>query len=110
MSEHVDRYFPAGTNPFGEVHICMAAAARRDLAALAASRARMERLLGEGLLGAQAAVEWSFALQALIEGNGPAADAHFDICESEAIRLGGSNAQRSIIGATRQGKTFPGST
>jgi len=69
VAAHVRRHFPNGTNPFGELHICMVAAVRRDSEGLAASRARLERLAGEGHLGASPAIEWSLALEALIEGN-----------------------------------------
>ena len=107
VSEHVSRHFSSGTNAFGELHICMVAAARRDTEALAASRARLERLAGEGSLGAIAASEWASALEALIKGDEAAADVHFAACEADAVRLGGSNAQRSIITATRRAMLVP---
>jgi hypothetical protein len=100
VAEHVARHFPNGSNPFGELHLCMAAAAGRDAAALRASRERLERMAREGHLGARAALTWSLALEALIEGDAAAADRHFTACEAESMRLGGSNAQRSVIAAT----------
>jgi hypothetical protein len=107
LGEHVARHFPNGTNPFGELHVCMMAAAAGDAAALRASRDRLERMAGDGHLGARAALDWSLGLDALIAGDGSAADLHFAACEANAIRLGGSNAQRSIIAATRQARFVP---
>ncbi|MEO6362584.1 MAG: hypothetical protein ABIO71_05115 [Caldimonas sp.] len=109
VSEHVRRHFPGGTNPFGELHICLLAAARRDAEGLAASRARLERIDGEGHLGARAVLEWALALEALIGGDAPAAEFHFAACEADAVRLGGSNAQRSIITATHRAMFVPAS-
>jgi hypothetical protein len=92
------------------LHVCLVAAARRDAAALRASRERLERMEREGHLGARAALEWSLALEALIVGDASAADLHFTACEADAIRLGGSNAQRSIIAATHGAMRVPEST
>jgi hypothetical protein len=108
--EHVSRHFANGTNPFGELHVCMVAAAHRDAAALRASRDRLERMEREGHLGARAALEWSLALEALMEGDASEATLHFAACEADAIRLGGSNAQRSIIAATHRAMRVPEST
>lgn len=107
VGEHVSRHFPNGTNPFGELHVCMMAAAARDAEGLRASRDRLARMAGDGHLGARAAFDWSLALDALIAGDASAADLHFAACEANAIRLGGSNAQRSIIAATRQAMFVP---
>jgi tetratricopeptide (TPR) repeat protein len=107
VSEHVRRHFPSGTNPFGELHICLVAAARRDAEGLAASHARLERLAAEGHLGALPALEWCLALEALIEGDESAAHFHFAACEADAVRLGGSNAQRSIVTATHRAMLVP---
>ena len=107
VAEHVARHFPNGSNPFGELHVCMVAAARRDAAALRASRDRLERMEREGHLGARAALAWALALEALIEGDADAASLHFGTCEAEAMRLGGSNAQRSVIAATHGAMRVP---
>ncbi|MEO6593522.1 MAG: hypothetical protein ABIP94_02075, partial [Planctomycetota bacterium] len=109
VSEHVCRHFSNGTNPFGEMHVCMVAAVQRDADGLAASRARLERLALDGSFGAAPAIEWSMALEALIKGDASAADLHFRACEAEAVRAGGSNAQRSIITATHQAMHVPAS-
>jgi hypothetical protein len=85
----------------------MVAAVRRDAEALTASRARLERLAAEGHLGAPAALQWSLALDALIQGDASAADVHFSACEADAVRFGGSNAQRSIITATHRAMRVP---
>ena len=107
VGEHVSRHFPNGSNPFGELHICMMAAAGRDAQGLRASRDRLARFAGDGHLGARAALEWSHALEAHLEGDAPAADLHFAACEANAIRMGGSNAQRNIIAATRGAMVVP---
>ena len=107
VGEHVSRHFPNGSNPFGELHLCMMAAAGRDAAGLRASRDRLARFAGDGHLGARAAIEWSHALDALIGGDASAADLHFAACEANSIRLGGSNAQRSIIAATHRAMSLP---
>jgi hypothetical protein len=110
VGEHVARHFPNGTNPFGELHVGMVAAARRDASGLRASRERLERMERDGHLGARAAREWSLALEALIERDPAAADLHFAACKADAIRLGGSNAQRSVIAATHAAMRVPEAT
>jgi tetratricopeptide (TPR) repeat protein len=107
VGEHVARHFPTGTNPFGELHVCIVAAAGRDAAALRASRDRLARWAGDGHHGAGAALEWSHALEALIGGDAAAAEVHFAACEAGAVRLGGSNAQRSIIAETHRAMFVP---
>jgi hypothetical protein len=39
-----------------------------------------------------------------------AGERHLGECEEEAVRLGGSNAQRSIIAQTRQARRIPDAT
>jgi tetratricopeptide (TPR) repeat protein len=107
VGEHVSRNFPNGSNPFGELHVCMMAAAARDAAGLRASRDRMTKVAGDGHHGARAVLAWTHALEALIAGDSSAAGLHFADCEANAIRLGGSNAQRSIIAATRSAMAAP---
>jgi hypothetical protein len=107
MFQHAARHFPDGSNPFGELHLAMLAARRQDLPALTACRERLERLSTGGSLGAQAAIAWTHALQQILQGNTAAVDAQFAVCEDHAVRLGGSNAQRSIIAATRRAGRVP---
>lgn len=109
VGQHVSRHFANGSNPFGELHVCLVAAAERDAAGLRATRDRLARFAGDGHLGARATLEWSHALEALIGGDASAADLHFAACEANAIRLGGSNAQRSIIAATHRAMSVPDS-
>lgn len=107
MREHAARHFPNGSNPFGEIHLAMLAAVQRDAASLAAIRGRLERLAGEGSFGALAAIAWTRALEALVEGNSFASARDFEDCEALAVRLGGSNAQRSVIATTRRAGRVP---
>ena len=86
----------------------MTAAARRDETGLRASRERLARFAGDGHLGARAPIEWPHALDALVGGDASAADRHFAACEADSVRLGGSNAQRSIIAATHGAMSLPG--
>ena len=58
-------------------------------------------------MGAPAAIEWTLGLQALIERRTNDAEAYFAACEADSVRLGGSKAQRSIIGDTRIGQRLP---
>ena len=60
-----------------------------------------------GSHGARAAQAWVAALQATIEGKAEDADRFFERCEQQAVRLGGSNAQRSIIAETRAARQIP---
>jgi tetratricopeptide (TPR) repeat protein len=105
--EHASRYFPEGSNPFAELHLAMLAGARQDAPALTACRERLERLGAGGSFGAQAAIEWTLALQDLLQGNEEAANAHFEACQAHAVRLGGSGAQRNVIAKTRQAARVP---
>ena len=101
---HAEQNFPRGSNAFGEIHLAMLAAAFADIGALEAGRERLDRLASEGHMGAPAAIAWSHGLQALIERRAGDAEAHFAACEADSVRVGGSKAQRSIIGDTRIGK------
>lgn len=96
--EHAREHFPRGSNAFGELHLAMHAAAARDLPRLLECRGRAEKLLADGSLGAGATVAWCQALQAGMDGRD--GQPQFEACEAQAVRLGGSNAQRSVITAT----------
>ncbi len=109
VAAHAEQHFPRGSNPFGELHLAMLAASCGDIGALQAGRQRLEKLAGEGYMGAPTAIEWTRGLQALIERREGDADAHFAACEADAVRLGGSKAQRSIIGDTRATRRLPAS-
>lgn len=106
-AQHASEYFPNGSNAFGEIHLAMLAAAQRDPDALASCGKRLERIEAEGYPGARAALAWVAALQALLEGRSDDAQRYFQRCEDEAVRLGGSNAQRSVISATRECQQLP---
>jgi tetratricopeptide (TPR) repeat protein len=105
--EHARRHFPDGSNAFGEIHLAMLAAAHRDIQGLDACCERLDRLAKNGSLGASAATSWAWALQTLMDGSLAASAGHFDACEANAVRLGGSHAQRSVIALTRQASRVP---
>ena len=104
---HAREHFPNGSNAFGEVHLAMIAAAGRDPEALSLCAQRLERLASEGYWGGRAALKWVAALNALLVGRQGDADRFFGECEAEAVRLGGSHAQRSIISETRRVLQLP---
>lgn len=104
---YAERHFAGGSNPFGEVHLAMLAAACADRAALDAIGQRLEAHRDRGHEGARAGLEWVQGLRALIDGNAADAQAYLDACSSEAVRLGGSHAQRGVIDETRRAKRCP---
>ena len=105
--QHVAKYFPNGANPFGELHLAMLAAARRDRAALEASVQRMTASAEAGHEGARVVAGWGQALQAALDGDDAAARSRFDTCCVEAVRVGGSHAQRDVIELTRAAGRIP---
>lgn len=105
--EHTHRYFPNGTNTFGEVHLAMLAVAYRDRAGLEACESRLQAIARTGHAGAAAAVRWAAGLKALLDGNAAKAADELDACCAELPRLGGSHAQRSIVEETRAAPHLP---
>ncbi len=92
--------FPQGANVFGELHLAMLAAARRDADALIASATRLQKLADAGHEGAVVALSWTQGLTALVGSDGDAAQEHLRACLAGASRLGGSHAQRAVVGVT----------
>lgn len=107
VARYASEHFPNGSNPFGELHLAMLAAALRDRAALAQCAKRLEHLATGGSPNAQAALSWVAGLQGLMDNDQDAGERHLGECEEEAVRLGGSTAQRSIIAQTRQARRIP---
>jgi hypothetical protein len=85
----------------------MVASATGDREALSRCAQRLERLASDGYWGARAALQWVAALEALLEGRRDEAERCFEACEAEAVRLGGSRAQRGIIAETRRAGRLP---
>ena len=50
---------------------------------------------------------WGQALQAALDGDDAAARSRFDTCCVEAVRVGGSHAQRDVIELTRAAGRIP---
>lgn len=105
--QHADRYFPQGGNVFAELHLAMLSAAQRNLPALRDAEQRLYTIADAGHAGALVAAQWVQGLQALLHGDGAAAQAHMNACCEGAVRVGGSNAQRSVISQTRQALSVP---
>jgi hypothetical protein len=107
VARYASDHFPNGSNPFGELHLAMVAAALRDKDALAQCARRLEHLAAGGSPNARAALSWVAGLQGLMHDDRDAGERHLRECEEEAVRLGGSTAQRSIIARTRQARRIP---
>jgi len=107
VAQHASRHFANGSNPFGEVHLAMVAAALRDRDALAKCSNRLDTLVAGGSLGALAARSWVTGLRSFVDEDRDSGLRSLRDCEQEAQRLGGSNAQRSVISQTRQAGRVP---
>ena len=110
VAQHTSCHFASGSNPFGELHLAMVAAALRDRDALAHCRKRLENLVAGGSAGARAAVGWVAGLAGFLDEDPDSGVRSLRECEDEAVRLGGSNAQRSIIAQTRAARRIPAAT
>jgi hypothetical protein len=97
---HAERHFAQGSNVFGEVHLALLAAARRDSDALTAGVARLDRTAGRGHEGAPVAAAFVQALQAMLRDDDADAGRHWQQCLPELPRIGGSHAQRSVVELT----------
>jgi hypothetical protein len=104
---HVEQHFSSGSNVFGELHLAMLAAARRDRGALEAGAARLAAQVERGHEGAAVALSWSHGLRALVDGDQTEARKHFAACRRGLARLGGSHAQRSVIERTEDALAVP---
>lgn len=98
--QHVERHFPQGSNPFGELHLALLAAAQGRADALAAVAGRMPALQARGLDGAAVVLQAVQALVALQQGDAAAAQQALDAACAGAVRLGGSHAQRQLLPLT----------
>jgi tetratricopeptide (TPR) repeat protein len=97
---HATRHFAQGSNVFGEVHLALLAAARRDDEAFSAASARLDKAAGRGHEGAPVAAAFVRALQAMQRGDAADAGRQWRQCLPELARIGGSHAQRSVVDLT----------
>jgi len=97
---HAERHFAQGSNVFGEVHLALLAAARRDGDALSAGLARLDRAAGRGHEGAPVAAAFVQALQAMLRDDAVDAGRYWQQCLPELPRIGGSHAQRAVVEMT----------
>jgi hypothetical protein len=65
---------------------------------------------GRGSAGARAAVSWVAGLAGFLDEDPDSGVRSLRECEDEAVPLGGSNAQRSIIAQTREARRIPAAT
>ncbi len=98
--QHVQQHFPQGSNVFGELHLALLAGALGDAAALDAVAARLPALLGRGLQGAAVVQQLVRALAALSHGDEAAARLALQAACADAVRVGGSHAQRQLLPLT----------
>ena len=94
------RWFGNGGNVFASIHLAMLAAARNDGPALAVIAERMVTLATGGHEGAAAAVHWVRALAARCQADMSTARRELAACHAQAVRLGGSHAQRTVVERT----------
>ena len=104
---HAERHFLDGSNVFGELHLSMLGAARRDRKAVGASLQRLEKISERGHGGAPVAMRFAQGLIAMIDGDNGAAREHLTASNVNAERLGGSHAQRQIVDQTQQACGLP---
>ena len=105
--EYAARSFPEGGNAFVELHLAMLAAAQRDSEALARGAARLQRSADAGNPAAPVALQWVAGLAALVAGEAQAARQHLEACLTQAARLGGSHAQRTVVDRTLAALVLP---
>jgi len=105
--QHARLFFPRGSNPFGELHLAMVAAAYRERGELEECERRLESLARAGHEAAAVVRHWAAGLKALIDGDAPKASREFDACRAELPRIGGSGAQRGIVEETRGALRLP---
>jgi hypothetical protein len=105
--EHARRFFPKGSNAFGELHLVMLAAAHRERGELEDCERRLDSLVRNGHRGAEVVRRWAVALRALIEDDTSTALKQFDACRAELPSVGGSHAQRGVMEETRAALRIP---
>jgi hypothetical protein len=105
--QHAQPFLAKGSNPFGELHLAMLAAAYRERGQLEQCDRRLESLERAGHEGAAVVRHWAAALKSLIDGDTPTALEEFDACRAELPRIGGSRAQRAIVEETSRALRVP---
>ena len=105
--DHAVTHFTAGSNPFGELHLAMIAAAHDDRPAPDAAAARPDAGVARGHGGATVVRRWIDALVALLDDDAARARAALEACVADGVRIGGSHAQREAIALTRDAARVP---
>jgi hypothetical protein len=100
--QHARQHFPQGSNVFGELHLALLAGAQGDGDAMAAVDHRLQARQDQGHAGATVARQVVQALRAAGAGDGEGAAQALEAALRDAVRLGGSHAQRSVLTETAQ--------
>lgn len=85
----------------------MLASVRKDRTALMNSMGRLRSMEESGHEAAPVAMRWTQALIELLDGESESAREHLEACFKEAVRLGGSHAQRGVVAETRAALRVP---
>lgn len=107
-AQFAQQHYAQGGNPFVELHLAMLATAQADRPALARCAARLQRRADAGHDAAAPALAWVAALAALLDGDTLRARHELQRCLDQAVRLGGSHAQRTVIECTLASNPGPG--
>ena len=97
---YAQRHFGKGGNVFAEFHLAMLAAARGDRTGLGNVNQRLQGIADKGHPAAPIALHWAAALAAVMDCDRHAAREQMRLCHTEAARLGGSHAQRTVVDRT----------
>jgi hypothetical protein len=109
-AQFAQRHYAQGGNPFVELHLAMLATAQADRQALVRCAARLQRKADTGQAAAAPALAWVAGLAALLDGDAARARHELQRCLDQAVRLGGSHAQRTVIDRTLASKQGPTSS
>lgn len=99
-AQFAQRHYAQGGNTFVELHLAMLAAAQADRQALERCGSRLQRKADAGQAAALPALAWVAGLAALLDGDTSRARHQLQRCLDQAVRLGGSHAQRTVIERT----------
>ena len=85
VRQHARLFLSKGSNPFGELHLAMLAAAYRERGELEECESRLELLARSRVMeGAVVVRHWTIGLKALVDGDTPKALQEFDACRRTA--------------------------
>jgi hypothetical protein len=106
-AQFAQQHYAEGGNIFVELHLSMLAAAQADRQALARCDSRLQRKADAGHAAALPALAWVAGLAALLDGDTAHARHQLQRCLDQAVRLGGSYAQRTVVERTLDSTSRP---